>query len=84
MLRLREVGVGMQKLWKPEVISMRPGTGNWIEVKAPWDLPEGSQSLMGTRLVHEDQEREVHAWQTDQTAPIAKGEPVKINLKPRK
>ena len=70
-----------QELWKPEVVSVRPGTGNWIEVKAPRHLPEGARSLMGTRLMYEGQEHEVYGWHSDETSAIAKGEPVAINLK---
>ena len=70
-----------QELWEPDVISVRPGAGIWIEVKAPRHLAEGARSLMGTRLVYEGREREVCGWHSDETSAIARGESVTINLK---
>lgn len=70
----------MQEPWKVELISVRPGAGNWIEVRAPWDLHEGARTLVGTRLIYEARERRVQGYHEDELEPISKGDLVTINL----
>lgn len=64
--------------WTPEVLEV--GSGGWLNVKAPADLPEGGRSLVGQHLTYKGRSFRVRGYLESQAAPIAKGEPVRISI----